>query len=185
MEKNILERLNKLKELAERGIEGEAENAKRFLNKELLKYNMTLEDLLTSKEEKHKRTIKYSSHFEKVLLIQCMVFLFGSNSEVFANAGRYRNGKMEIHLEISDLDFILLDDFFNFHKKCFKEELLNKQEKLFQAYLNVNDLYDSAPKEEQSKSKKKKVKFSFSDLLEISSMSSSMEKKIYNKKLNS
>lgn len=184
MEQNILERLNKLKELAERGIEGEAENAKRFLNRELRKYNMSLDDLIASKEEKHKRIIKYSSAFERSLLVQCVVFLFGSNSEIFSNTYRYRNGKMEMHFEISDLDFVLLDDFFNFYRNCLKEELKKSQEKLYQAYLSSNNLYDSAPEEER-KGKTKPCKFSFADLLEIQIMSSNMEKKVYNKRLNS
>lgn len=89
----ITDKLKKLLALAERGYGGEAENARRLLEAQLNKYELTLEDLLN--EGKKRRILKYRGEEELRLVIQVLASVLGSKNEVF-NGSTYNSSKKQL-----------------------------------------------------------------------------------------
>lgn len=178
---NILNKLLKLKELVERGERGEALNAKRVLDNLLVKYNISLEEIFYDKENIQEYKINYHSALEKTLLIQCTAKLFGSDSQEWKNLYRYKNGKMQFCIKTSHLNYILLEDFFNFHKEQLKKELIKKQNQILLAYLENQNLYDANKNKEPSN--KKLTKEELEDLIEAYKMANNLKCESYYKKI--
>lgn len=185
IENSIFNRLQKLKVLVERGVDGEAINAKEKLEKALAKYGITLEEFLRKDEEIKKWKVRYKNKTEKQILYQCFIHLFGSDSEQYKNSFfRYRNGEMALYLGLTKSEYILFSDFYNFHCENWKEILKDKEEKLFMAYIHKNKLFDSNPSEEKvERQSKQSSTFSLADLEEILSMAGTMKNKEYYKKI--
>lgn len=179
IEENIVSKILKLKELSERGVEGEMDNAKILLQKYLSKYNITLEEILKDKEKKEVYTFKYKSKFEKTILLQCIANLFGSKSQIWKSTYRYRNGKMEFLIELNKSEYIILKDFYEFHINEFNIQLKKMQDNLLSSYIYKQNLYDLTPSNNDSK----ESKISYSDLMSILNIASSMNTNQYRKSL--
>lgn len=179
IEDNIIKKILKLKELSERGIGGEMDNAKFLLQQYLRKYNVTLEEILKNKEKKEKYTFKYKSKFEKSLFIQCVANLFGSKSEIWKSFYRYKNGKMEFIIELSKSEYIILKDYYEFHIKEFNIQLKKIQDNILSSYIYKQNLYDLTPSDINSE----KSKISYSDLMSILNMADNMNTNQYRKAL--
>lgn len=91
----IIDKLKKLLALAERGEQGEAENARRLLEAELRKHGLTFDDI--REENKRTRMFKYNSNEERTLLIQVLVNYLGSKSDAF-NKSTYNKYKSRFTL---------------------------------------------------------------------------------------
>lgn len=75
------EMLKKLKALMEKGIGGEAANAKRILESLLKKEGKTLEDYLNNPNiEKKRYWFSYSNTYQKILLQQILFYVLDCNS---------------------------------------------------------------------------------------------------------
>lgn len=169
----IISKIEKLRELAEQGYKGEAKNAKLFLEKYLNKYGITLEDLDNKKRKVNEYKFKYSSKFEKLLLFQCIVKIFGSKSEIWKNGYRYKNGRMEFIFEMTEFEYILLKDYYEFHTKEFKKQLKLQEELFFSAYLEKHKIYN---KDKDENIKKSSSNYSLSELITIFSMVDNLNK---------
>ena len=58
-DESVLEKLKKIARLAEQGYKGEADTARRLLEKQLADYGLTMEDVLD--DAKQTRTFRYSN----------------------------------------------------------------------------------------------------------------------------
>lgn len=184
IEENIVSKILKLKELSERGVGGEMDNAKILLQKYLSKYNITLEEILKDKEKKEIYTFKYKSNFEKRILIQCVANLFGSQSQIWKSIRRYRNGKMEYLIELNKSEYVILKDFYEFHINEFNIQLKKMQDNLLRSYIYKQDLYDYSDDDSiSSDNNSKESKISYSDLMSILSMADNMNTNQYRKSL--
>jgi arginyl-tRNA--protein-N-Asp/Glu arginylyltransferase len=96
----LISRALKLAELAKRGVGGEAENAARFLDLHLKKYDLTLEDL--EREETSFHTYRYANKFEHDLLIQviCKV-LDVATFQTYKNRGRSRAKELIVKVTVA------------------------------------------------------------------------------------
>lgn len=168
----IIETILNLKKLMERASnEEEADAAKRALDRKLQRYNITLEDIINQTEKKEIYCIRYSSKEEKQILIQCVVNLFGSESDIFAKSYRYRNGKMEMYFPLTKFEFICLSEFFNFHKEEYKRQFEALKKKMLLAYIENQSIYDITPNKNKSN---KKENLSMRDLEDIVRLASTM-----------
>jgi len=184
MEESIISKLRKLKELVDRGEQGEAINAKVLLNNLLKKYNIKYEDVFCVEEVRKNYNFKYSSKEEQKLFFHCVANMFGTKSEIWKTCFKYKNGKMENFLNLTSLEYALFDDFYNFHRNFWKEYIKKQQDLLIKAYINGQNLWDISPKEENEKSKAKK--YDIKELMAIMALADKMKGEIpqYRKSLN-
>lgn len=168
---NIINKIKKLKALSDRGIGGEATNASKLLNELLIKYNLKYEEIFDV-ENKKVYSFSYSSKEEKTLLANCIANLFGSNSEIFKTLFRYKNGEMKFYLKLSNLEYALFSEFYNFHRNNWKEYLKKQTKLLLMSYIEAQKIYDISPEDEN---KKEKSSLSMTEIMAILSLAKQAE----------
>ena len=152
-EESVLEKLRKIARLAERGYKGEADNARRKLEKQLAEYGLTMEDVL--RERKSCREFRYSNKYEFRLFLNMFAQQFGSDSEEFKGATLNRSSK-KIHVELSDIDYADFAPEWDYYRTEFARELRKTEEALLIAFVNKFDLFDKTPKDDEGDKKRSK-----------------------------
>ena len=161
---NIIERLKKIAALAERGIGGEKENAKRILARMMEKYEITLEDLGQGRKAK-KHVFKYKSKWEREILFQCYYRASGKNEVRYGQMGR---GMVVFKLDF--FQFLELDALYKYFVP-----LLNREMKLFLiAFIHKHDLHGNEVSEGGGGSK-----LSHDEIEQLAAMMSSMKENRY------
>lgn len=171
---SLISKLRKLKVLSERGEEGESLKAKILIKKLADSYNIDL-DKVFNQEERKIYKFKYSNALEKTIFFQCLLNIFGSKSEQYQNCFRYVNGKMEMCLKLTELEYLLFEDFYSFHRKQFKEELLKQSELILRAYVHNQKLYNITKEENQKNNKSEEL--SIDEITSILRFSQNMDNK--------
>lgn len=143
MEK-IIEKLKKLLALAERGEAGEAHNARRLLENELRKHNLTLEDLASDKRKNY--VFPYKDKDERRLLVQILVNVCGSKSEAFTES-TYNSKKKRLYAYLTDMEYIDVSNMYDFHRSHLRKEKERLLKELFSAYVNKHNIFDKDPSE--------------------------------------
>lgn len=172
----IIDRLKKLLSLAERGYQGEAENARRILEAELLKHGLTIEDICS--ENKKERIFKYNSNEERSLLIQVFVNYLGSKNEVFHKSWYSAKSKM-VGINLTDLEYIDILNMYEFHKTHFRKERKRLLEDMIAAYVQKHRIYDSTP----SDTGRENEDIDWDRLKRVLALSASMEDVSYRKSI--
>lgn len=174
----ITDKLKKLLALAERGYGGEAENARRLLEAQLNKYELTLEDLLN--EGKKRRILKYRGEEELRLVIQVLASVLGSKNEVF-NGSTYNSSKKQIYIELTDLQFAEISDMIAFYKRQFNKEKKRLLKDLFSSFIQKHHLFDCDPIDKPNSESKD---IDLEELFRILQLSRSMEDVTYRKAIS-
>lgn len=147
MEEAILEKLRKIKALADRGVDGEAEMAKKMLYQFLDKYGLKYEDVFVE-EKVNDYEFSYSSKEEKKLFFHCVANVFGTKSEIWKTSYHYKNGAMKLYLKLTPFEYILFKDFYEFHREYWKNYIKTQMDLLMKAYIESQGIYDISPKDE-------------------------------------
>lgn len=157
MNTEIKDKIAKVLELANRGIDGEKEAAKTALNRLMKKYNLSDEDLSKIKFQKY--FFKYKTNIDKMLFLQLIEYFFkGQNFRIFQNNN---NGK-DFQIEMEYLDYVTLScsyEYFRGHaatqfkafclphiKRCRTTKTKNAkraelQEAFFSKYVMASKIY--------------------------------------------
>lgn len=143
-DESVLEQLRKIARLAEQGYKGEADTARRLLEKRLAEYGLTMEDILD--DAKQTRTFRYSNKQEFRLFMAVIVHHFGSKSEEFETARVNKRGK-ELYVELTDLDFADFAPEWDYYRQSLARELRKTEEAFLVAFVNKFDLFDITPKD--------------------------------------
>jgi hypothetical protein len=154
----IKSKLLKIKALAERGIQGERENAQILLEKLLKHYHVTLDELAEEKQDFY--TYHYKNVTERKLLVQVIVYVH-KTSEVKMKVN-YKS--RYFRLEQTQLQHLETLELYNIYRKAFDVEL----ERLFVAFIHKHNLF-SGEKSNNSD------KMSRQELLRIANMMQSMQ----------
>ncbi|GAP73062.1 hypothetical protein SAMD00024442_6_11 [Candidatus Symbiothrix dinenymphae] len=172
----IIEKLQKIKALSERGECGEAMNAKRMLEKWLLKYNITLDDLSSDEKKRQCFNVNHSNGSLGVFLM-CALKLFGMSrsKDIFY----YKGQKSKIYIELTNLEYSEMMQFYDFHKKNFEKERKKMLIEFEQAYQYKHDLY-ATDNEDGKKSERKQ---SEEEIMRIIRLVQSLEDVTYHKQL--
>jgi len=164
----IIDKLKKLLALAERGEQGEAENARRLLEAELRKHGLTFDDI--REENKRTRMFKYNSNEERTLLIQVLVNYLGSKSDAF-NKSTYNKYKKQVYIDISNM--------YDFFKAQFRKERKRLLQDMIKAFVQKHRIFDSTPQECQEDDRE----IDWEELQRIFALSSTMEDVTFRKQL--
>lgn len=143
MEK-IIEKLKKLLALAERGEAGEAHNARRILENELRKHNLTIEDISSDRRKTY--VFPYKDTDERRLFIQILANVCGTKSEAFKEACM-NTKKKRLYADLTDLEYIDVSNMYDFHRSHLRKEKNRLLKELFSAYVNKHDIFDKDPGE--------------------------------------
>lgn len=82
---SIKSKILKLQTLVEKGIDGEAANAKRVLENLLRKYGLTLEQVISEQEKKEKRKFEATREWQKKLLFQCYFYITNKSKRLIGD----------------------------------------------------------------------------------------------------
>ena len=126
----ILELAKKLKALADRGIDGEKENATEMLEKFCKKHNISLTDIEEEKSTRHyfKTTKEQSSFFGQIVR-----YCLGKKAAVYCV---YKK-KYESGVDCTPSEYLEIRFTFNFYWKAYKAE----QKLFYAAFIQKNNLY--------------------------------------------
>lgn len=171
----VLEKLGKIKALAERGVGGEKETALRMYEELKRKYDISPDEAEAALNKLEKRWFSYRTELEEQLLLQIFYKVTGEESH-FVYTGQYsrrkKRGVMCTELEAAEIQLL-----FNFYREQLKEEL----EAFMIAFKNKNDLYPDetarAYKERKGRSKEELTEEELKKYRKAAMMADFMDKK--------
>lgn len=167
----IIEKLRKIKELADGGLRGEAITAKKKLEEGLSRHGLSLADLEDVKRSPRK--FKYFYGAEKELILQIVMKELQLSS---INYVSYKKKKL-ISVELSDIEYLEVQAQVDFHVKQYRKELRKRMETFYQAYLAKHRIYGASSGEESESS------LSDQEIAEIILMAQGLEDVSYYKSL--
>lgn len=126
---SIKSKILKLHALAESGNTHEAQNARAMLENWLRKYGLTLDEILSEKEEVKWYEFKARNEVERKVLFQCY-FKVKNEREL-----QYRKYKDEISLKLTSYEFAEITNYYEWHRKQLSKELKSLQKDFIEAYI--------------------------------------------------
>ncbi|MCD8355973.1 MAG: DUF2786 domain-containing protein [Clostridia bacterium] len=135
-----LDRLRKLKALAERGIEGERENAQKILDRLMKKYD--IDHIDSAEENREIRYFRYSQKIEIELLGQIIYMVTGQQACYCKSPLTGRKIK-ELGVLCSEAEAVEIEAAYAFYKDALEDEL----EIFMRAFVSRNDLFPDTTEE--------------------------------------
>lgn len=140
-------KLRKLAALDERGVGGEAENARRLMEQICREHGVSLDEVLNVEETKWYRFEIGRRKTDLDLFMQCYSKVTGNRRLSYL-----RENRSEISVELTAYQYAEISSLFEWHKENFKRDVENLMATLFQAYCSKHSLYrersDDEPDEE-------------------------------------
>ena len=136
MAENIKQKLRKIMELANRGVDGERSTARTMLERLLKEYELTVEDLTTDEIRKYK--ISYYAAYEKKLLFQILFHVTQRKTLEYWTAGK---GNTWITVELTPIQYHTVMDYWKTYRKPLRDQINTYIENLFQAYIEKHNLF--------------------------------------------
>lgn len=140
---SIKSKLRKLQALAEQGYKGEAEAAKRLLDKLCKQYGVSLDDVLDQEKTHSYRFEIGKGKIWLDLFMQCYANVTG-NREL-----RYIRETNSIirGVELTAYQFAEISNLFFWHKNNLKKDIEQTQQLVFEAYVQKHRIFSNAPKD--------------------------------------
>lgn len=131
----LLERLKGVKALADRGADGERDNAAALLTALMEKHGITEADLESAEISTH--WIRYKTIFERKLLFQIAYMRLGSG-HAFGCVGKYtRRKRKEVGVKCTPAQYIEIEADYEFYRQALEEEL----NIFYSAFIQKNKLF--------------------------------------------
>jgi len=141
---NIIQKLKKIKALADRGsTHHERDTARMMLEELLIKYDVTIEEL--SSPEKKKYPFNFHTATEKKLLIQIVAHVLKINRVTYWKTRNTRR----ILFEMTAIEAALVGDYWAVYREPLKKEISRYIDTLYTAYLSKHKLF-APPTDEES-----------------------------------
>lgn len=171
---SIMEKLRKIKALADKGVGGEVIAAQEALNRLLKEHGLTLEDI--SDEQRKDYEFKYSNEREMALMMQILVHLFGSKSHVYKTGVFNKKAKI-VFLEMTRLEYIDMKNMWDYYRREWKKYLEKGLKEMLSAYVLKFNLYDITSNPEDKPSEM----LDFNTIMRIRTMSEGIDADPYAK----
>lgn len=139
---SIKNKLKKLLALAERGVQGEAENARRLLEKLCKEYGVSMEELLDENQAKFYRFDIGRNAIYKDLFTQCYCKVAQKVSMSF-----HQESRSQISVKMTALQYAELVSLFEWHKANFNKDLEDMKQNILLAYCRKHHLYSDVKPE--------------------------------------
>ena len=168
------ELLQKIKQLAERGVGGEKENAEKMLKQLMKKYNISESELNSETIEMFETNVK--DIFESKLLTQIHYSVCGNiNEDKFVSY--LPKNKKHAYIFCTKAEFIEIEAKFKFYKEIWKKQLNT----FFSAFINTERIFP--PKELMKITKDNNHELTKEDM-EILKMSANLDKHNFYKQIS-
>lgn len=135
---SIKNKLKKLLALAERGVQGEAENARRLLEKLCKEYGVSIEELLDENQIKFYQFDIGRNALYKDLFVQCY-----SKVAQKVSLSYHRESRSQISVKMTALQYAELVSLFEWHKANFNKDLEDMKQNILLAYCRKHHLYSN------------------------------------------
>lgn len=178
----IMLKIRKLQALAEKGVGGEATNAKTLLSALCEKYG--IEESKLNEEEKQWYEFEMRTSVLK-LFLQLYASIYGTTERFIKEVDIWRRGRKKIvKCMFTRAEYIEFSQLWEWHRKNYLAERKRMKE-LFQiAYYDKFNMYASKTCDEyETKYKKKDNDLTFEDILAINSMATACKNKSFYKKI--
>ena len=170
--KTIINKLKKIKALAERGVGGEQENAQELLRKLLLDYGLTEEDI--TDEKKVYIEFKFKGEQEKNIIKS--VYSAMVNKWEFKC---YLNGKNRYGFDVTNVEKIHMEEAVPFYIKKYRDEVKKMERNIYIAILNKHNLFPTEEKKDKPESNEKsEIDWNLIDVLKDNISGETLTKKI-------
>lgn len=179
----ILLKIRKLQALAERGVGGEATNAKILLSALCEKYG--IDESKLDEEEKQWYEFEMRTSVQK-LFLQLYVSIYGTTERYLQEVELWKRGRKKIvKCKFTRAEYIEFSQLWEWHRKNYLAERKRMRE-LFQiAYYDKFKMYasETCDEYEAQRSKKKDDDFTFEDLMAINMMAAACKNKSFYKQI--
>lgn len=135
-----LARMQKLLELAKRGVGGEAANAARFLAKMLEKHGMCMSDIAGGEQQRSAIELKWRTDEDRTLLLQIVAKVLDSSDFTVWRRGRTR--ALIVELTPSEHAEVVM------HQAVLAPALATHLRRAMEAFIQVNRLYPATSKDD-------------------------------------
>lgn len=133
---SLKSKLRKLQALAERGCQGEANNARRAIERICQQYGVRLEDVLDI-ETKRTYTFEIGRSKEMMnLFIRCISSVCDITGMTY-----HQPTRSSVCIELTALQYADISSLFNWHKSNYKREFEDFKRSFMFAYVGKHDLY--------------------------------------------
>lgn len=139
---SIKQKLLKLQKLAEQGYKGEAEAAKRAIERLCAQYGITLGEILTEEQPKYYNFEIGKYSYLLTLFVLCHGVVTNQRTLQYV-----RHSRSVITVKLTPLQYAELSSLYEWHKANFLKDLANMQQTIVEAYINKHDLF-SKPADE-------------------------------------
>lgn len=179
----ILLKIRKLQALAERGVGGEATNAKILLSALCEKYG--IDESKLDEEEKQWYVFEMRTSVQK-LFLQLYVSIYGTTERYFKEVELWKRGRKKIvKCKFTRAEYIEFSQMWEWHRKNYLAER-KRMRKLFQiAYYDKFKMYasETCDEYEAQLSKKKDNDLTMEDLMAINMMAAACKNKSFYKQI--
>ena len=133
---SLKKKLRKLQALAEQGYKGEADNARRAIERICEQYGVKLEDILDV-ETKHRYTFEIGRAKDMMnLFIRCLSTVCDTT-----DMGYWKPTRSSIKVELTALQYAEVASLFDWHKENYNRELEAFRQSFMSAYIGKHNLY--------------------------------------------
>lgn len=129
-------KLRKLAALAERGVGGEATNARRLMEQICREHGVCLDEVLNVEEVKRYEFEIGRRKTDRDLFMQCYVKVTGKRRLSYRSCSRSR-----ISVELTAYQYAEISSLFEWHKENFKRDVENLMDTLFLSYCQKHSLF--------------------------------------------
>jgi len=143
---SIIEKINKIKALSEKGIDGEAQAAKTALEKILKRYGITI-DCFAENEKKERFFIAKDDN-DRTVMLMCFYNFLGH--EIVNSIYKYKGKPNRFYINLTDYEFAELSELYNFHKRNMRKEFKEMKKNFQMAYQYKHRLYSKTKSEKLS-----------------------------------
>lgn len=133
----VIDKIKKLKELVDRGVDGEVFAAKRVIEQLCKKYDVNIEDLFKEEKKRYVFKIKYNNKFDKQLLFQCYAKVT-NNKKISYFTSKSRPNIIEF--DLTRIEYIDLKGMFEFYRKEWSKITKSSLNDLFDAFISKNEI---------------------------------------------
>lgn len=132
IDEKLLQKLNKLYTLAERGCDNEKDIAEKKLNKLLSDNNLTLNDILQS-DKPQLEEFKFKNEYDRKILLQCIYKVIGDNLERDHNVYTWPRVRTKLGVYCTKAEKVEMLLEYGFYSKYLHQELLSYINSFIQA----------------------------------------------------
>lgn len=137
-------KLRKLAAMAERGVGGESNNARRLMENICREHGVSLDEVLNVEERKRYEFKVGCRKIDLDLFTQCYAKVTGEKRLSY-----FQKSRSVISVNLTAYQYAEISSLFEWHKENFKRDVDNLMCTLFQAYCSKHSLYRERSKDEQ------------------------------------